>query len=267
MTRITTDDGVGLEIVVSGRSDGPDLMFCNSLGTDHRMWDGQAEHFGETHRIIRYDRRGHGRSDVPPGPYSFERLGRDALAVVDALSVGKVWFCGLSMGGMTGMWLAANVPERFRGFALCNTGAYMPPYEMWTERINLSRAGHLDRMVEKVLERWLTAEFRKTHPDAVARVREHYLETPPEGYAACCEAIRDLDQRESIKFIRAPVMVLAGAEDPATTPAHGKLIADSVPGARYVELAAAAHLSNIERPDAFNFALADFIDAHKAVNA
>ncbi|MBT7647502.1 MAG: alpha/beta fold hydrolase, partial [Rhodospirillaceae bacterium] len=154
---ITTDDGTTLHVVESGLAQGLVLMFCNSLGTDHRMWDGQARRFGGDYRIVRYDRRGHGGSSAPPGPYSFERLGRDALCVLDALEIDKTWFCGLSMGGMTGMWLAANAGERFHGLVLANTGAHMPPREMWAERIDMARAGNLALMVETVLGRWFTA--------------------------------------------------------------------------------------------------------------
>ncbi len=260
-SRITTDDGIGLHVVLSGNADGPVLMFCNSLGTDHRMWDGEAAVFGNDYRIVRYDRRGHGRSDAPPGPYSFERLGRDALCILDALEINRTWFCGLSMGGMTGMWLAANAPERFHGLVLANTGAFMPPFEMWAERIDMARAGHLDRMAPKVMERWFTQRFREEQPEAVARVVEQFLATPPEGYAACCEAIRDMDHRDLLRTIRARVHVIGGSADPATTPAHCRYVAENISGATYSELKDAAHLSNIEKPGGFQAILRAFMTA------
>jgi len=258
-SRITTDDGIELHVVLSGNPDGPTLMFCNSLGTDHRMWDGEAAVFGTDYRIVRYDRRGHGQSDAPAGPYSFERLGRDVLCILDALKIDKTWFCGLSMGGMTGMWLAANAPERFHGLILANTAAHMPPLEMWAERIDMSRSGHLDQMAPKVMERWFTESFRQEQPQDVAKVVEQYLATPAEGYAACCEAIRDMDHRDLIKTIRARVHVIGGSADPATTPAHCRYVAQNIAEARYSELKDAAHLSNIEKSAEFQAIMRSFM--------
>jgi len=258
-SRITTDDGIGLHVVLSGNPDGPALMFCNSLGTDHRMWDGEASVFGGDYRIVRYDRRGHGQSDVPAGPYSFERLARDALCILDALEIDKTWFCGLSMGGMTGMWLAANASERFHGLVLANTGAHMPPFDMWAERIDMARAGQLDLMAPRVMERWFTETFRKEEPEAVAGVVEQFLATPAEGYAACCEAIRDMDHRDLLKSIRARVQVIGGSADPATTPAHCRYVAENIPRATYSELKDAAHLSNIQKSKEFQAILKAFM--------
>ena len=260
-TTVVTDDGAELIVKAGKGGDRPVLMMCNSLGTDHRMWDGQVAAFGDTYRIVRYDRRGHGSSAVPPGPYTIERLGRDVLAILDGLGIDMAWFCGLSLGGMTGMWLAANAPERFYGVALCNTSAHMPAFDMWNERIAVVRDGRLHEITTGVLERWFTADFRASNPDDVTRVRDQFVVTPGEGYAACCEAIRDMDQRDLLANITVPTLVITGSDDPATIPAAGRLIAESIPGARYVEIEGAAHLSNIEKPEAFNAALASFLSA------
>lgn len=259
MPEITTADGSAIHYRLDGPARLPVLLFSNSLGTSHRMWDGQARSLAGRFRILRYDTRGHGASDVPPGPYDIARLGRDVIDLLDALGLERVHFCGLSLGGMTGMWLGVNAPRRFHRLALCNTSAHMPPRELWDRRIALSRAGRMEALVDGVIERWFTAAFRERAPEAVAAVHAQFLGTPGEGYAACCEAIREMDQREAVRGVAAPVLVIAGSEDPATPPAHGRLLAGRIPGARYVEIAEAAHLSSIEQPQRFDAALGEFL--------
>jgi 3-oxoadipate enol-lactonase len=244
------------------RFDGPEaapvLMLSHSVGTHMGMWEAQIPAFARRFRLLRYDGRGEGHSDVPPGPYSMERLGRDALGLLDALSLDRVSFCGLSMGGMVGMWLGVNAPQRIERMALCNTSAHIPPPEMWEERIRAVRAGGMAAIAEAVMGRWFTAGFLKAAPERAAPVRRMLLETPPEGYAACCAALRDMDQREAIRAIRLPTLVVVGAHDPATPPADGRLIADRIPGAGYLSLDA-AHLSNIEAAAAFDAGVLDFL--------
>ena len=259
MPTIRTDDSVAIYYELEGESTYPVLLFSNSLGADLYMWEAQRGAFVDRFRILRYDSRGHGRSEVPPGPYSIERLARDVSALLDALGVEKVAFCGISMGGMVGMWLGANAPERFRRLVLCNTSAYMPPPENWTERANLARNGKLNEIVEPVIERWFTEPFRESSPEVVARARMRFLATHSEGYAGSCEAIGCMDQRDTIGSIRVPTLVIAGEKDPATTPEQGRFIAESIPGASYHEIPDAAHLSNIEQSDRFNSALGDFL--------
>jgi|SRR5215470_4309743 len=236
----------------------PPLVLSNSLGTNAGMWDDQIPALAERFRVLRYDSRGHGQSEVPPGPYRIEELGRDLIALLDALDIPRVRFCGLSKGGMVGMWLASNAPERVERLVLCNTSAHLPGRELWNARIEAVRTSGMAAVAPQVLERWFTPEFRDRAPEAVERVRRMLLTTPAEGYAACCAAIRDMDQRETIASIRAPTLVIVGTRDPATPPEHGRAIADRIRGAQVVELPA-AHLSNIEAAERFTEALVDFL--------
>ena len=243
-----------------GSPEKPVLVLSNSLGTHLGMWDAQMPAFAERYRVLRYDSRGHGQSAVPPGPYRIEDLGRDLLALLDALGLSRVHFCGLSKGGMVGMWLATNAPDRVERLVLCNTSAYLGPPELWKARIEAVRASGMQAVVPQVIERWLTAEFRARAPEAVEKVRRMLLATPADGYAACCAAIRDMDQRESIRAIRAPTQVVVGKSDPATPPEHGRQIAERIRGAKVVELPA-AHLSNVEAAEGFTAAVLEFLGA------
>src|SRR5207253_4159494 len=238
----------------------PVLVLSNSLGSDVGMWDAQVPAFAERFRVLRYDSRGHGQSAVPPGPYRIEDLGRDLLALLDALGLERVHFCGLSKGGMVGMWLAVNAPDRIERLVLSNTSAYLGPPELWNARIEAVRSSGMQAIVPQVLERWFTAEFRARAPETVEKVRRMLLATPPEGYVACSAAIRDMDQREAISAIRAPTLVVVGARDPATAPEHGRQIAERIGGSKVVELPA-AHLSNVEAADQFTAAVLEFVSA------
>lgn len=243
------------------RFDGPDgaplLLLSNSLGTDLAMWDAQVPAFSRHVRVLRYDSRGHGRSDVPAGPTTIADLGRDVLALLDGLGLACVRFCGLSMGGMVGMWLAVNAAPRIERLVLCNTSARIGNAEIWNQRIARVAVDGMAAIVPGVVERWFTAGFRARAPEAVERVRRMLLATPAAGYTACCAAVRDHDLIDRLDAIAAPTLVIAGAHDGATPPDHARLIAGRVPGARMVELDA-AHLSNIEAEDAFTATVADF---------
>lgn len=254
----TECDGATIHYEVSGREGAPWLVFSNSLGTNLGMWDGQVAALADDYRILRYDSRGHGRSSAPEGPYTIELLGRDALAVMDAAGVDKASYCGLSKGGMVGMWLGVNAPERFARLALCNTGAYVPPATLWDDRIATATTKGMAALTEGVIERWFTEPFRKSSPEAVDRVRKMLLTTPAHGYAGCCAAIRDMDQRAAISRITLPTLVIAGARDVATPPERAEEIANAVAGARLVTFEA-AHLSNIETEPEFNEALIAFL--------
>ena len=260
MPTITTADGAKIHYELEGPADGPVLLFSNSLGTNLHMWDDQTAALADSHRILRYDSRGHGKSDAPKGPYSIEMLGRDVLALLDALDLDTVDYCGLSKGGMVGMWLGTNAPERFRKMVYANTSAHMPTREMWADRAAKVRADGVASIGQSIIDRWFTPPFQKNAPDRVAKVSAMIDATPGEGYAACCEAIAEMDQSESIKAISLPVMVIAGADDPSTPPDHAERIAGAIAGARLVVLPDAAHLSNIEQTDLFNTALKEFLN-------
>ena len=236
----------------------PALVLSNSLGTTHAMWDPQVAALTEHFRVLRYDSRGHGQSDVSPGPYDIALLARDVLALLDALELERVKFCGLSIGGMVGIWLGANAPARIGQLVLSNTSAHIGGPELWNARIETVRKGGMQALVDTVIERWLTPRFRESNPETVRRIRDMLLSTPPEGYAACAAAVRDMDQRESLARIGVPTLVICGKQDPATPPEHGRFIAERVRGARLVELDA-SHLSNVEAAPAYNRTLLEFL--------
>lgn len=247
-------------VVIDGPEDAPPLLISNSLTCDLSMWEAQVAALSGRFRLIRYDGRGQGRSVTTPGPYTIEQLGRDALSILDALRLDQVRFCGLSMGGMVGMWLLTHAPHRIGRAVLANTAAYMGPASLWEGRIALARQGGMAAVAGPTLARWFPAGFHASAPATIAAMRPAILATPVEGYVACCEAIRDMDQREAIRSVTTPVLIIVGANDPATTPADGRLIHDSIPGSRLVTLPA-GHISAVETPDGFNREVAAFLTA------
>ena len=263
MAEVTTSDGVRIHYQIEGRDDGPPLLFSNSLGTNLGLWDRQAEEAaGLGFRVIRYDQRGHGRSEAPDGDYTLERLGQDVLDLLKALKTEQTAFCGLSMGGMTGIWLAMHHPRRFSRMALCNTAVWMPPTEFWDERIRSVLGGGMEAVADIVVERWFTQKFRETQQSEVERVRAMILSTDPMGYVGCCAAIRDMDLRDRLGLIEASALVVIGAQDPATPPERGQYIVERIPGAQKVVLDA-AHLSNIEAPEEFDRAVLGFLTGER----
>ena len=261
MPRIETDDGVAIHYVTDGSSGRPPLVMSNSLASNLSMWDEEAVALSKHFFVVRYDARGHGASDVPEGDYSLERLGLDVLNLMDALEIHRTAWCGLSMGGMVGMWVASHYPERIERMALCNTSAHMPPKELWDGRIRTAREGGMEVLCGPTLERWFTAPFREDRANAerLDKVRRMVLTTPAAGYAGCCAAIRDMDQRETIGRIEADCLVLTGRNDPSTPPAASELIADRIHRARLHIIEDCAHISNIEQPAAFHAAVIPFL--------
>ncbi len=242
-----------------GPEDRPVLVLSNSLGTNLGMWEPQLLAFSERFRLLRYDSRGHGQSDAPPGPYTIELLGRDVLALLDALGLERVSFCGLSKGGMVGQWLGVNAGERLDRLVLANTSAHTGAPEVWSNRIATVQAEGMAAIVPALIDRWFTKGFQEQAPETVARIAAMLRTTDPEGYAAACAAVRDMDQREAIRAIQVPTLVIAGRHDLATPPDHAELIAASIPGAR-LALIDAAHLGNVEAAEAFTAAVLDFLD-------
>jgi 3-oxoadipate enol-lactonase len=236
----------------------PVVVFSNSLGTDFSMWDPQMAELEQRFRILRYDTRGHGQSTVTSGDYSIEQLGRDVLGLLDALRFDRVHFCGLSMGGMIGMWLGIYASDRLHRLVLCNTAARIGTQEMWNARIATVCKDGMKPVAAAVIERWFTPEFRASFPEKVAHAQRMLENSPPEGYAACCAAIRDMDQREAVAQIKAPTLVIYGGKDPVTPAADAHFLKDRIPGAVEVELPA-AHLSNVEQADAFTEAVSYFL--------
>ena len=233
---------------VAGPTDAPVLVFSNSLGSTPEMWDEIAPPMAERLRVVTYDHRGHGRSPVPPGPYDLADLGGDVLAMLDRLGAERVHWCGLSLGGMVGMWLAINAPERIDRLVLCCTSAKLGPASMWVERAAAVRAGGVESIADAGIERWLTPGFIEREPEATARVRAMLVATPDEGYAECCGVIERMDLLDQLGAIRAPTLVIAADDDPATPPDHGQRIAAGIPGARFEVVSGARHLAAVEQP-------------------
>jgi 3-oxoadipate enol-lactonase len=251
-------DGCPINVEVEGPQGAPVLMLSNSLGTTLRMWDAQVAPFTQHFRLVRYDRRGHGKSGVPKGPYTMERLGRDVLAVLDGLGVKKVNWCGLSMGGMVGQWLGANAPERVERLVLTNTSSFFPDKNGWNERLKLVEEKGIAAFAAPNMARWFTKGFLEREPQTVAGIQAMFAATPLEGYLACGAAVRDMDQRELLPRIKAPTLVIAGKHDGATPPEANEYISNHIPGAKFA-LVDAAHLSNIEQSEAYTKAVLAFL--------
>lgn len=231
---------------VDGRPDAPPLVLVNSLGSDHAVWSPVLPVLTRFFRVIRLDKRGHGASDAPAGDYSIERLGRDVLAVADAAGAQRFHYAGLSIGGMIGMWLAANFPERLERLVLTNTSASVDP-KGFGERIALVRSAGMSAVAEAVIGRWFTPAYLARDTEHCATVRQTLLSMDPVGYAGCCAAIRDMAIEAALPGIRVPTLVIAGTVDPSTPPEKGRQIAQAIPHARYLELPA-AHFSHSEQP-------------------
>ncbi len=234
----------------TGPPDAPMLVMSNSLGSTTEMWDRQVPALAERLRVVRYDHRGHGRSPVPPGPYDLADLGADALGLLDRLGAERVHWCGLSLGGMVGMWLAINAPERIDRLVLCCTSAKLGPPSMWSERAATVREQGVEAIADAGIGRWLTAGFIEREPETAAQIRAMLASTPAEGYADCCGVIERMDLLDRLGEIRAPTLVVAAAQDPATPPEHGERIAASIAGARFEVIENAAHLAAVEQPEA-----------------
>jgi len=258
MPMITADDGCPIHVEITGDEHAPALMLSNSLGTNLHMWDDQVPEFSKHFRVVRYDRRGHGQSGVPKGPYSMERFGRDVISVLDELEIEKTNWCGLSMGGMVGQWLGANAPDRVDKLVLSNTNYNYADKAPWNDRIKFVQEKGLAQLVDPNMERWFTKDFRARAPETIARMKEIFLTTEVPGYVACCEAIRDMNFTASNPSIGAPTLVIVGKQDPATPPAAGEAIAKQIKGAKLAALDA-AHISNMEQPKLYTETVLDFL--------
>jgi 3-oxoadipate enol-lactonase len=225
------------------------VVLSNSLGTTLEMWDAQAGVLARRWRVLRYDMRGHGRSPVPKTPYAIADLGADLVALLDRNGIGRASLCGVSLGGMASMWVAAHAPERVDRLVLCSTSALMGPPETWTHRAALVRRCGMGAVADTVVARWFTPGFAATAPEVVQRIRAQLTATPPEGYAGCCEAVREMDLRPDLRAISAPTLVIAAEGDPSTPPVHARTIAGLIPGARLEVLGRGSHLVNVEAPE------------------
>ena len=260
---------VDLNCAGSGPEDAPVLLLGGSLGTTLAMWESQLSALSTAHHVIAFDHRGHGGSPVPNGPYTIDDLGGDVLAMMDRLGIERASYAGLSIGGMVGQWLAINAPERIERLVLICTAAYLPSAaSAYGERAATVRAAGTAAVVaDAVVARWFTPEYAEAHPDVTGHYREMIGRIDPEGYAGCCEAIAAMDLRPGLSRITAPTLVIAGAQDPAITPEHGQAIADSITGARFAVVDPAAHLANVERPDAITPLIAGHLDREEVATS
>lgn len=264
-TALATARGT-FRVAIDGDAAAPALVLGNSLGTTLEMWEPQVPAFAQTFRVIRYDTRGHGGSPVTPGPYSFEELGQDVLAVLDALGVVRASFCGISMGGHTGLWLGAHAADRLQALAVCNSAARIGALGPWMERAAMVRsagAAGMRTLAESAPGRWFTAEFAQAHPAVVQRAQEWIAGIDPEGYAACCEALGASDLHNALARIDTPTLLVAGDQDPVTTVADAQTMHAAIRGSRLVVLPA-SHLSNLEAPQAFSAAVLGFLAGAQA---
>lgn len=258
---------VVLHHTVDGQAGGQPLVLGGSLGTSVAMWQPQLAALAERFRVIRYDHRGHGESPVPAGPYRIADLGRDVLALLDRLGIGRAHLGGLSLGGMVAMWVAAHAPDRVDRLVLLCTSARLGPPSLWSQRVASVRDGGTEAIADAVLGRWFTPRFATQHADVVAWARRQLTSTPAAGYAGCCEAIRGMDLEPALASITAPTLVIAGAEDPATPPSHLQTIAAGIPNARMATVPGAAHLANVEQPEAVTQLLLNFLTGGAAEQA
>jgi 3-oxoadipate enol-lactonase len=245
---------------IDGPADAPPVLFLNSLGADLSMWAPQVDALAGEFRVIRYDARGHGRSPAPAGPYSLADLGHDVLELLDELDIARTHLCGLSLGGMTAMWMAAHHPGRVDRLVLCCTSARLGPAEQWADRARTVRERGTAAVADAIVARWLTPAFAARHPEQVASLRAMVAATQAEGYAGACAAIEHMDLFSDLPAIAAPTLVIAGADDPATPPPHAELIAAAIPHARLAVVPDAAHLATYQHPDVINPLIQEALD-------
>jgi 3-oxoadipate enol-lactonase len=253
-------NGTTLHYRFDGPGPGPVVMLSNSLASTLAMWDHQVPALVDAgFRVLRYDHRGHGQSAVPAGPYSIELLAADAAGLIDKLGLDKIHFCGLSMGGMVGQMLGARYGGRLISLALCATAAYMPPPEIWEERIEAVRENGMGALVDGIIDRWFTPAGQERLQIEVAKVREMILNTPVDGFCACCEAIRDMDQRESLRAVSTRSLVMVGEQDMGTPVSAAEFIHERIAASRLRVIADSAHFVHVEQSGMFNDFLLEFL--------
>jgi len=251
-------DGARIWYSVEGAGNAPAVLLLHSLGTTHELWDAQMPALRKSFRVVRYDIRGHGRSTAPPGELTIERLGRDALAVLDAVGASSAAVAGISIGGVTSIWLGQHASHHVIRLVLANTAARIGTSAMWSERMAAVRVEGMEKAADLAMTRWFSHEFRARRPDVAARFHAIASSCSMDSYIAACAALRDADLRRDLHRITAPTLVIAGSEDPSTTVADALYLRDNIPRAE-MEVLDAAHLSNVERPDEFSSLLKEFL--------
>jgi len=250
-------NGIDVFYLADGDPHKPAVIFSNSLGTDHSMWDGQLEALRRDFYLIRYDTRGHGLTNSPKGPYTIAQLANDVLGLLDYLSIDKAFFCGISMGGLIGQWLAVYAPDKFEALVIANTAPKIGTEQAWNERAALVRKEGLNSVADSAPSRWFTPEFYGVSPSSVNELLINLKNTNPEGYASCCEALAQEDLRECISTIRIPTLIIGGDKDPVTTLVDAQYMKSQVKGSEILSIPA-SHISNIEAEVEFNQAIKQF---------
>lgn len=257
---VTTDDGVRLHTRIDGDDGGPPLLLLNSLGTDLSTWDPQIAVWSSARRVVRFDQRGHGRSDVPSAPYSVERFARDALTVLDAYEMGTADLCGLSLGGLVALWIAGTEPLRVRRAVFADTAARIGSETGWQERAATVRAEGMAAVTDMILGRFFSPAFRATGDPAIDAVARMLRAAAVDGYAGSCDALATADLTELVQAVQSPSLVIVGTADEATPPTDARELHASLADSEIVELAGAGHLANLERPELFGGVVLDFLD-------
>jgi 3-oxoadipate enol-lactonase len=254
-------NGISINYTLDGPAGAPVVTMSNSLATNLGMWEPTLPALTREFRVLRYDTRGHGATDAPRGAYTLDQLADDALALLRALGIQRTHWVGLSLGGMIGQTLALKAPETLISLSLCDTSSRLPAdaKPMWDERIRTAEAKGMEALVDSTLTRWFTAPFREKKKDVVDRVATMIRTTPVAGYVGCCQAISALNLTDRLSAIKLPTVVIVGEDDPGTPVAASRVIADNIKGARLEIIPSAAHLSNLEQPEAFNRALSGFL--------
>ena len=257
-------NGISMNYELSGKEGAPVVALSHSLVSSLVMWDSQMEALEPHFRVLRYDTRGHGKTDAPSGKYTLDMLAQDAVSLLDALHIDMVHWAGLSMGGMIGQCLALKHADRLQSLSLCDTAAIMPEENQpeWQERIDEARNRGLEGLMPSTMERWFTPPYLSQNPPAVQKIQSQFLDTPAAGYIGCSEAIRRLNYLEQLPRIDKPTLIIVGEEDPGTPVAASEAMQERIPNSRLVVLPSAAHLSNVEQADAFNRTLLDFLGEH-----
>jgi 3-oxoadipate enol-lactonase len=256
---VTTDDNIRLNVVIEGRNDAPALLLMHSIGCDLTLWDPQITALAEDFRIVRFDARGHGGSDVPKGDYTLDRLARDALAVLDSVEADSAYLCGLSLGGVTAQWLALHAPGRVKGIIIANTAARIGAAEAWQARGDMAVSEGMQAIAPTAITRFFSEAFLASSPEIVELFRQRLLTTAPAGYAGCCAVLRDADLTHELGGISRPTIVVGGILDVPTPLSQARELAQAIPGARLVALEA-GHLSNVEQPEAFTAAIRQILE-------
>ena len=255
-------NSISINYELYGKEEADVLMFSHSLGTNLLMWDPQVKALRDKYKLICFDTRGHGKSDVPDGPYTLEQLAQDAVGLMDTLGIEKVHWIGLSMGGMIGQAVALNYPERLKSLILCDTAAKVNEEDqpIWQQRIDTALKHGMEALLEPTLERWFTKPFREKNPPEVELIKKLFLSTPVKGFVGCAEAIRKLNYLDRLSEIKLPTLIIVGQEDMGTPVEVAKEMHKRIPNSELIIIPSAAHLSNLEQPEKFNTALVDFLE-------